>query len=128
MISRHPDLFEADLSRNLAFAYRRHRGPEGAEAFAARLVTETGTLVLPAGLWRSSLGTVPDDRLRISLGQPGTAAGLESIDAYLHVRRAASRAKSIDPDTPIGPKQSPDGVSLSVEAATPTHPVLRSAA
>ena len=80
---RHPGLFEPDPVRSLAFAFPRYRGAEGADAFAARLVAATGTLLLPAGMWRSPLGAVPGGHLRISLGQPDVPAGLAATDAYL---------------------------------------------
>ena len=89
VLSRHPGLFEADPSRSLAFAFPRYRGREGAETFAAWLAAEQGILLLPSSLWRSSLGALPDDRLRISLGQPGVRAGLAAIDACLDVSKAA---------------------------------------
>ncbi|WP_428486176.1 pyridoxal phosphate-dependent aminotransferase [Rhodopila sp.] len=88
LLCRHAALFEADPPRNLAFAFPRYRGAEGAEAFAARLIAEAGTLLLPASLWRSPLAAIADDRLRISLGQPGVRAGLKAIDVYLNVLEA----------------------------------------
>ena len=82
-LARHPTLFEPDPARSLAFAFPSYRGAEGADAFAARLVATTGTLVLPSGLWRTPLGPVPGGRLRISLGQPDVAAGLAATDDFL---------------------------------------------
>jgi aspartate/methionine/tyrosine aminotransferase len=84
LLANHPALFEPDPPRNLAFAFPRYRGTEGAEAFAARLVKETGTLVLPARLWRSPLGFTPDDHIRISLGQSNVTAGVHAINSFLH--------------------------------------------
>ena len=82
-LARHPALFEPDPARSLAFAFPAYRGAEGADAFAARLVAATGTLVLPSGLWRTPLGPVPGGRLRISLGQPDVPAGLAATDGFL---------------------------------------------
>lgn len=83
LIEAHPDLFEADVPRNLAFAFPRFRGPEGAGGFALRVAREAGLLVLPSGLWRSPLAPVPADRLRFGLGHVGSASALAVLGAYL---------------------------------------------
>ncbi len=82
-LARHPTLFKADAGQSLAFAFPHYRGAEGADAFAARLAAATGTLVLPSGLWRTTLGPVPGGQVRISLGQPDLAAGLAATDGFL---------------------------------------------
>ena len=81
-LARHPALFEAVPARSLAFAFPRYLGKDGPDRFAERLVTATGTLMLPASLWRTPLGPVPEGRLRMSLGQVGLAAGLAAADAF----------------------------------------------
>jgi aspartate/methionine/tyrosine aminotransferase len=86
LTDRHPALFEADAPENLAFAFPRFRGREGAEGFALRVAAEAGLLVLHSGLWRSALAPVPTDRLRIGLGHAGSAAALATLDAYLGAR------------------------------------------
>ena len=85
----HPDLFEADAPRNLAFAFPRFRGPEGAGRFASRVAREAGLLVLPSGLWRSPLAPVPADRLRFGLGHVGSASALAVLGDHLRGRRTA---------------------------------------
>ncbi len=82
-LARFPALFAPEPPRNLAFAFPRYLGADGAEAFAARLVQASGTLLLPAGVWVTPLGPVPADRLRISLGQPQLPAGLAAAAAIL---------------------------------------------
>jgi aspartate/methionine/tyrosine aminotransferase len=83
ILGRHPRLFELDRSANLAFAYPRYLGSDGAAAFAERLAAEWGILLFPSSLWSSRLGTVPTDRLRISLGQAEVAKGLRALEAFL---------------------------------------------
>lgn len=82
-LARYPGLFAPEPARNLAFAFPRYLGGEGAERFATRLAAETGTLMLPAGLWRTPLGPVPSGRLRISLGQLHLPASLAATEAFL---------------------------------------------
>ncbi len=90
LIGRHPDLFEADDSRNLAFAFPRYLGGEGADRFAQDLARRAGILVLPSNLWRSRLGPVPADRLRIGLGRLGGVQALDGLDRHLGVHAPSS--------------------------------------
>lgn len=85
LIARHPETFGADASHNLAFAFPRYLGPEGADGFARDLARRAGILVLPASLWRSRLGRVPTDRLRIGLGRAGAVPALDALDRHLRV-------------------------------------------
>jgi aspartate/methionine/tyrosine aminotransferase len=82
-----PELFEPDLGHNLLFACPRYLGPDGAAGFASRLLTRTGTFVLPTELWHSPLAPTPHDRLRIGLGLRGSAEGLEVLAEYLFTHR-----------------------------------------
>lgn len=83
LIERFPESFEADASANLAFGFLRFRGPEGAARFADTLARQAGLLVLPSGLWRSSLASVPVDHLRLGLGRLGSGAALEALERHL---------------------------------------------
>ncbi|MGU3543570.1 pyridoxal phosphate-dependent aminotransferase [Methylobacterium sp. A52T] len=85
LLDRHPDLFNPDEPRNLAFACPRSRGREGATAFARTLASEDGVLVLPSVLWYSGLASIPTDRLR--LGRVGSGAALGILADHL-LRRA----------------------------------------
>ena len=65
--------------------------------FARRLAAEAGVVVLPSGLWRSRLGAVPEDGLRIALGQQTVPLGLRALSAFLQARdmtRTKTRAGS----------------------------------
>ncbi len=83
LLERSPDLFDADASANLAFAFPRFCGREGADRFADTLARQAGLLVLPSSLWRSPLAPVPDDRLRLGLGRRGGSASLAALEAHL---------------------------------------------
>ena len=58
VLAAHADLFEVQVSDNLAFACPRYRGADGADGFAASLARDAGVLVLPSGLWPSLLASV----------------------------------------------------------------------
>ncbi|MGU3544484.1 pyridoxal phosphate-dependent aminotransferase [Methylobacterium sp. A52T] len=87
LLDRHPDLFDPDEPRNLAFACPRFRGREGATTFARILAAEDGVLVLPSALWHSALVSIPADRLRLGLGRVGSGAALRILADHL-LRRA----------------------------------------
>ena len=87
LIEEYPDLFEPDVPKNLAFAFPRFRGREGAESFAVRVAAEAGLLLLPSGLWRSALAPVPTDRLRIGLGHAGSGTALGCLSTHLALSR-----------------------------------------
>lgn len=89
LLDRFPDLFDPVETTNLAFAYPRFQGREGASAFARALASEVGVLVLPSALWRSALAPVPTDRLRLGLGRVGSAAALGILAD--HLRRRVGR-------------------------------------
>ncbi len=84
LLDRLPDLFEPDAPRNLAFAFPRFRGPDGATAFARAVASDVGLLVLPSVLWRSSLAPLPEDHLRLGMGRHGCGPALAILDEYLH--------------------------------------------
>lgn len=85
LIEGHPDILEADPSDNFAFAFPRLRGGD-ADGFAIALANEVGVLVLPSGLWRSQLASIPTDRLRIGLGRADAGRAFDAVDAYLSRR------------------------------------------
>ena len=89
LLDRYPGLFEPDPVRNLAFAFPRFRGREGAMPFARRLASDAGVVLLPSGLWSSPLGAVPEDGLRIALGQQAVPLGLRALSAFLQARDLA---------------------------------------
>lgn len=87
LLDRHPDLFDPDEPRNLAFACPRFLGREGATTFARTLASKDGVLVLPSVLWHSALTSIPSDRLRLGLGRVGSGPALGLLADHL-LRRA----------------------------------------
>ena len=80
LFARLPLLLEAELPDNLAFSFPRYLGPDGAAEFTRRLAHQTGLLLLPASLWNSPLGTVPSERVRISLGHARCLPALAALE------------------------------------------------
>ncbi len=78
-----PGRFDWHLPEGGVTGYPRYLGPEGVEAFAARLIVDEGVLLLPASVYRSELAQTPADRFRIGFGRVGMAAGLDAIRRYL---------------------------------------------
>ena len=91
LFDRHAELFEPDPPKNLAFAFPRFRGKQGALRFAQCLAAEAGVLLLPSTLWSSRLGAAPQDGLRIALGHRGVAEGLRAMSAFLRGTRPMPR-------------------------------------
>jgi aspartate/methionine/tyrosine aminotransferase len=57
----------------------RYKGAEGVEEFTRRLVEESGVLFLPSSIYRSELGPVPDDCLRVGFGRSHVPAGFAAL-------------------------------------------------
>jgi aspartate/methionine/tyrosine aminotransferase len=81
--ARHADLFEWYSPDGGCVAFPRYVGSDGVEAFCARLVEETGVLLLPASMYRSELLATPADRFRIGYGRFGMDDALAAFDAFL---------------------------------------------
>ena len=92
LLARHGALLAPDGGHNLAFAFPRYRGGD-ADVFAADLARSRGLLILPAALWRSPLGPLPVDHLRISLGHARVASALEVLDSHLATLLIESRTR-----------------------------------
>jgi aspartate/methionine/tyrosine aminotransferase len=86
--AEHDDLFEWYLPDGGCIGYPRYLGRDGVEAFAKRLVEESGVLLLPASVYRSELGATPTDRFRIGYGRDNMEAGLSALRS--HLRRVAA--------------------------------------
>jgi aspartate/methionine/tyrosine aminotransferase len=81
--ARHADRFEWQAPAAGCIAYPRYRGAEGVEAFTADVVERSGVLLLPASVYRSTLGPVPADRFRIGFGRTKTPSALAALEAHL---------------------------------------------
>ena len=53
----------------------RYKGAEGVEEFTRRLVEESGVLFLPSSIYRSELGPVPENCLRVGFGRSHVPQG-----------------------------------------------------
>jgi aspartate/methionine/tyrosine aminotransferase len=65
----------------------RYKGAEGVAEFTRRLVEEAGVLFLPSSIYRSELGPVPDDCLRVGFGRSHVPAGLAALRKWLELNR-----------------------------------------
>lgn len=61
----------------------RYKGADGVEEFTRRLVQEAGVLFLPSSLYRSELGPVPENCLRVGFGRLHVAAGVAVLRQWL---------------------------------------------
>ncbi len=83
VLGRRPDLFAWAEPQAGVLAFPRYLGREGADAFAARLVEDTGILLVPSSVYRSALAPVPDDYLRIGFGRACAAAAMPVLADWL---------------------------------------------
>jgi len=82
----HADLFDWQHPGGSCVAFPRYLGADGVESFCRELVESHGVLLLPAGLYTSSVGQVPTDRFRIGVGRRDPGPGLQAMDRYLRGR------------------------------------------
>jgi aspartate/methionine/tyrosine aminotransferase len=61
----------------------RYKGAEGVEEFTRRLVEESGVLFLPSSIYRSELGPVPDNCLRVGFGRSHVPEGIAVLRKWL---------------------------------------------
>ncbi|HWG68099.1 MAG TPA: aminotransferase class I/II-fold pyridoxal phosphate-dependent enzyme [Steroidobacteraceae bacterium] len=77
-------------------AFIRYKGAEGVEEFTRRLVEEAGVLFLPSSLYRSELGPVPQDCLRVGFGHSHVPRGIAALRRWLELdQRPAMRASEV---------------------------------
>lgn len=81
--ARYPELFDSQRPDGSCMGFPRYRGADGVEAFAQRLVEESGVLLLPGSIYRSELSRTPTDRFRLGYGRRGLDAGLAALDEFL---------------------------------------------
>jgi hypothetical protein len=55
-------------------------------------VEQAGVVLLPASIYASELGPVPDDRFRIGVGRHGADEALGAFDAFLRSRADVATA------------------------------------
>jgi aspartate/methionine/tyrosine aminotransferase len=64
-------------------AFIRYKGAEGVEEFTRRLVEESGVLFVPSSIYRSELGPVPDNCLRVGFGHLHVPTGIGVLRRWL---------------------------------------------
>jgi aspartate/methionine/tyrosine aminotransferase len=67
-------------------AFIRYKGAEGGEEFARRLVEESGVLFLPSSIYRSELGPVPENCLRVGFGRSHVPKGFAELRNWLELK------------------------------------------
>jgi aspartate/methionine/tyrosine aminotransferase len=78
-------LFEWREPDGGCIGFIRYKGAEGVEEFTRRLVEESGVLFLPSSIFRSELGPVPDDCLRVGFGRSHVPAGLAELRRWFEI-------------------------------------------
>ena len=85
--SRHPGLFEFTPPDGGCVCFTRYHGADGVEEFTRRLVDEAGVLLLPASIYRSDVGEVPQDYFRLGLGRAFVPQAFAAMDRWLAARK-----------------------------------------
>jgi aspartate/methionine/tyrosine aminotransferase len=79
-------LFEWREPEGGCIGFIRYTGADGVEAFTRRLVEEAGVLFLPSSIYRSELGPVPENCLRVGFGRSHVPEGVAVLRAWLERR------------------------------------------
>lgn len=87
---RHPDLFTYAPPRGGCVCFPRYTGEDGVESFCHDALHQAGVLLLPASIYQSALGPVPQDRFRIGVGRTGAEAALAALEDFLARGRPTS--------------------------------------
>ena len=82
-----PDLFDWQVPDGGCIAYPRYKGADGVENFCRNLVEETGIVLLPAAIYKSSLTPAPTDRFRIGFGRDYVPEGMSALRAWIMKNR-----------------------------------------
>ena len=81
--SRHPDLFDWQRPDGSCMAFPRYKGAEGVEEFTTQLIEQSGVLLLPGSIYRSELGTTPDNHFRLGFGRKNLDEGLAALEQHI---------------------------------------------
>ncbi len=79
-LGRHPALFDWVPPQGGVVCYPRYKAAEGVGRFVERMARSASVLLLPAGVFRSELLRLPQDRFRVGFGGLGFAAGLRALE------------------------------------------------
>lgn len=81
--AEYPDLFDWKEPDGGCVAFTRYNGADGAVEFTKRLVEESGVLFLPSSIYRSEIGEVPTDCMRIGFGRSHVPEGLAAMRNWM---------------------------------------------
>jgi aspartate/methionine/tyrosine aminotransferase len=83
----YPHLFDWREPEGGCIGFIRYKGAEGVEEFTRRLVEESGVLFLPSSIYRSELGPVPLNCLRVGFGRSHVPAGVAVLREWLQANQ-----------------------------------------
>ncbi len=81
--ARWADRFAWEHPQGGCVSFPRLTTGEPTASFCRRLVERAGVVLLPADIYASELGPVPEDRLRVGVGRRDPEPGLAALDAFL---------------------------------------------
>jgi aspartate/methionine/tyrosine aminotransferase len=90
----YPHLFDWREPDGGCVGFIRYQGAEGVEEFTHRLVEESGVLFLPSSIYRSELGPVPENCLRVGFGRSHVPAGFAALRRWFEFNQQAATATS----------------------------------
>jgi aspartate/methionine/tyrosine aminotransferase len=77
------DLFDWKVPDGGCVGFIPYKGDEGVEEFTRRLVEEAGVLLLPSSVYRSELGSVPANCMRVGYGRSHVPEGLAAMRQWM---------------------------------------------
>jgi aspartate/methionine/tyrosine aminotransferase len=83
----HPEHLEWEAPAGGCVSFPRYLGADGVGAFCRELVEAEGVVLLPADIYASELGPVPEDRFRIGVGRRDPEPGLAALGRFIESRR-----------------------------------------
>jgi aspartate/methionine/tyrosine aminotransferase len=89
--AEYPHLFDWREPDGGCVGFIRYNGADGAEEFTRRLVEESGVLLLPSSIYRSELGPVPDNCVRIGFGRAHVPAAVAALRSWLEQNRRSNK-------------------------------------
>jgi aspartate/methionine/tyrosine aminotransferase len=87
--ARWPDVLAWEAPQGGCVSFPRLLTGEPTSAFCRRLVEQAGVVLLPADVYASALGEVPEDRFRIGVGRRDPEPALAAFGEFLRGRTAA---------------------------------------
>jgi aspartate/methionine/tyrosine aminotransferase len=87
-------LFDWRVPDGGCVGFIRYKGAGGVEEFTRRLVEESGVLFLPSSIYRSELGPVPDNCLRVGFGRSHVPTGVAALRKWFDLNQLNERHNS----------------------------------